>query len=53
MDEHRRIVEAIAACNPAGARTDMINVIGHNREFVLGMYAHVSTNATQEGISTE
>jgi len=53
VDEHRWIVEAIAARNPAGARTDIINVIGHNREFVLGMYAHVSTNATQEGISTE
>jgi DNA-binding FadR family transcriptional regulator len=53
VDEHRRVVESIAARDPEGARAAMINVIGHNREFVLGMYAHVSTSATQGSISAE
>lgn len=53
VDEHRRVVEAIAARDPADARAAMINVIGHNREFVLGMYAHVSTSATRDSISAE
>jgi GntR family transcriptional regulator, transcriptional repressor for pyruvate dehydrogenase complex len=53
VDEHRRIVEAIAARDPASAREAMINVIGQNRESVLGMYAQVSTSAQQDGISAE
>jgi hypothetical protein len=31
----------------------MINVIGQNRESVLGMYTQVSTSGQQDGISAE
>jgi GntR family transcriptional regulator, transcriptional repressor for pyruvate dehydrogenase complex len=53
VDEHRRVVESIAARDPEGARAAMINVIGHNREFVLGMYTHASTSDTPDSISAE
>jgi len=52
VDEHRRVVEAIAARDPASAREAMINVIVHNRENVLGMYTYASTTST-DGISAE
>jgi GntR family transcriptional regulator, transcriptional repressor for pyruvate dehydrogenase complex len=41
IDEHRRLVEAIAAKDPEGARDAMIAVIKQNRTHVLGMYSHV------------
>jgi GntR family transcriptional regulator, transcriptional repressor for pyruvate dehydrogenase complex len=52
VDEHRQVVEAIAARDPVAARAAMISVIGHNREVVLGMYAH-GAGATQDRISAE
>jgi len=53
VDEHRQVIEAIAARDPGAAREAMINVIGHNRETVLGMYAHVPMNVTPDGVSSE
>jgi GntR family transcriptional regulator, transcriptional repressor for pyruvate dehydrogenase complex len=52
VDEHRRVVEAIAKRDPASAREAMINVIRHNRENVLGMYTDVSTTSP-DGVSAE
>jgi len=40
VDEHRNLVEAIAARDPESARRSMILVIAQNREHVLGMYSH-------------
>lgn len=53
VDEHRQLVEAITARDSAAARTAMINIIGHNREVVLGMYAHGPTSAAQDSITAE
>jgi len=48
VDEHRRLVEAIAARDPEAARRSMILVIAQNREHVLGMYSHGPPAATPE-----
>jgi GntR family transcriptional repressor for pyruvate dehydrogenase complex len=48
VDEHRRLVEAIAARDPDGARAAMIQVINRNRENVLGMYSHVPSDEARE-----
>ena len=48
VDEHRRLVEAIAARDPDGAREAMIQVISRNRENVLGMYSHVPSEVARE-----
>jgi GntR family transcriptional repressor for pyruvate dehydrogenase complex len=53
VDEHRQLVEAITVRDSAAARAAMINIIGHNREVVLGMYAHGSTSAAQDNITAE
>lgn len=53
VDEHRQLVEAITARDSAAARAAMISIIGHNREVVLGMYAHGSTSAAQDSITAE
>jgi GntR family transcriptional regulator, transcriptional repressor for pyruvate dehydrogenase complex len=47
VEEHRRLVEAVAARDPEAAREAMIAVIGRNRESVLGMYSHASEEATR------
>jgi GntR family transcriptional repressor for pyruvate dehydrogenase complex len=52
VDEHREVVEAIAARDSVAARAAMIKVIGHNRDVVLGMYAH-GASTTQDRISAE
>jgi GntR family transcriptional repressor for pyruvate dehydrogenase complex len=48
VDEHRRLVEAIAARDPEAARHSMILVIAQNREHVLGMYSHGVPASTPE-----
>jgi GntR family transcriptional repressor for pyruvate dehydrogenase complex len=48
VDEHRRLVEAVAARDPDGARAAMINVIALNRENVLGMYSHAPVQIARE-----
>jgi GntR family transcriptional regulator, transcriptional repressor for pyruvate dehydrogenase complex len=53
VNEHRQLVEAITSRDSAAARAAMISIIGHNREVVLGMYAHGSTSATQDSITAE
>jgi GntR family transcriptional regulator, transcriptional repressor for pyruvate dehydrogenase complex len=51
VDEHRRLVEAIAARDPDGAREAMIQVIRRNRENVLGMYSHTPSEQARESPS--
>lgn len=51
VDEHRVVMEAIAARDSEGAREAMVKLIGHNREIVLGMYARAPTSDTQDGTS--
>jgi GntR family transcriptional regulator, transcriptional repressor for pyruvate dehydrogenase complex len=48
VDDHRRLVEAIAARDPEGAREAMIEVINRNRENVLGMYSRAQSEEIQE-----
>jgi GntR family transcriptional regulator, transcriptional repressor for pyruvate dehydrogenase complex len=51
VDEHRALIEAIAARDPDGAREAMIQVIARNRENVLGLYSHVSSEEAREAPS--
>jgi DNA-binding FadR family transcriptional regulator len=48
VDEHRRLVEAVAARDPDGAREAMIQVINRNRANVLGMYSRVPSEDARE-----
>jgi GntR family transcriptional repressor for pyruvate dehydrogenase complex len=51
VDEHRRLVEAVAARDAEGAREAMIAVIDRNRENVLGMYSRAPAEEAR-GAST-
>ena len=48
VDEHRRLIEAVAARDPEGARAAMIAVIALNRGNVLGMYSHAPAEVARE-----
>ena len=48
VDEHRTLVEAIAARDPDAARVAMIAVIERNREHVLGMYSLPSEDGSRQ-----
>jgi GntR family transcriptional regulator, transcriptional repressor for pyruvate dehydrogenase complex len=50
VDEHRRLVEAVAARDAGGAREAMLAVIDRNRENVLGMYSRAPEE--ERGAST-
>lgn len=46
VDEHRRLVDAVANRDPDSARIAMIAVIERNRENVLGMYSSVAARTS-------
>lgn len=49
VDDHRRLVEAVASRDPDGARTILGHIIRRNRDFVLGLYA-MAPAAAPDGV---